>query len=79
MRPCVYGSRGALNSEAAGARSISRPAYMTAISSASSTSKERSCVMKRAAKAEPVAQADQLLEDLPLGDDVRAVVGSSGS
>ena len=46
----MYGTRGDRKSEAADARSISRPAYITTISSASSTSSERSWVMKRAAK-----------------------------
>jgi len=48
-RPWVYGTRGDRKREAAAARSISRPAYITTISSASSTSSERSWVMNRAA------------------------------
>jgi hypothetical protein len=47
--PSVYGCRGEWNSVSAGARSTSRPAYITAIESAISISNDRSWVMNRIA------------------------------
>ena len=69
-KPCVYGWRGDRNSAVAGADSTSRPAYMTAISSASSTSSDRSCVMNSAANPSRSRSAHELLEDLALRDHV---------
>ena len=55
---------------AAGAVSTISPAYMIAMRSANSSSSERSCVMKRTAKPKSLLQRLDLLEDLPLDDDV---------
>src|SRR5581483_11118215 len=49
-RPCVYGWRGFTASSAADAVSTSSPAYMIATRSASSSSSDRSWVMKRTEK-----------------------------
>ena len=48
--PSEYGCRGARKIALASARSTSRPAYMTAMESAISTSRDRSCEMNSTAK-----------------------------
>ena len=64
------GGAGRRGARAAGASSTISPAYMIAMRSASSTSSERSCVMKSTAKPSSRLQLADLLQDLALHDHV---------
>ncbi len=71
--PCVYGCRGARNTSAAGPSSAMRPAYITAMRSATCATTPRAQVMRdeHQPELELATQAVEEIEDLLLHRDVQ--------